>query len=745
MALPALVPPEYFIGNYRIVSRLASGGMGVVYKAFDVKLQRTVALKFLNESDLSDSDRERVLHEARAASALDHKNIAAIHAVEESPDGQLFIVMGFYEGENLAMRMSHAPLSREGTLNVVRQIAQGLAHAHSHNIIHRDIKPSNVILCPDGNAKIVDFGLARVVSENATQSIGVSGTLPYMSPEQVSGKQVDERTDIWSLGVVLYELLTQRHPFSEESPAATVAAITKAVPPAMDEVPLPLQMIVYRMLSKLPEDRYQSCQEVIREIDACGSFEGTTTTYVDANELKLRMRKAGTGRVRFGRRSKWLMGVAVILSAMLVSPPGRHWLSLGRLGAQSAAVNTTPAAYESYEKGVELLQHFYRPEAVNLALAELNRSVNADPKFALAYAAMARAYFYQYQLDQTATLLDETEKHAKMALALNDQLSDVHVILGRVFLSHGKDALAQSEIQRALELDPKSSDAYLALGDLYTAMGRPSDAQNSYEQGIALNPQSWDGYYRLGRFLIGQQRYEEAIAQYRQALAIVPDHVYARTNMAVALKELHRPQEAEAELKKALEYGKVYSAYGNLANLYFEQGRFAEAAQAGAQALELKKSNYMVWNNQGVYYEFTGEKAKADDAYSHALALLEQQVQMKPNDSTVQADLALRYLKQHHDTAKALTHIKTALALQPTNGKEPKDGRVLQIAGEVYYGLGDRQMGMKYIVESLKYGRTLEGFNLDPDMREMMSDPKTRGVFETAQARLRRSTKGAGT
>jgi tetratricopeptide (TPR) repeat protein len=153
----------------------------------------------------------------------------------------------------------------------------------------------------------------------------------------------------------------------------------------------------------------------------------------------------------------------------------------------------------------------------------------------------------------------------------------------------------------------------------------------------------------------------------------------------------------------------------------------------------------MVWNNQGVYYEFTGEKAKADDAYSHALALLEQQVQMKPNDSTVQADLALRYLKQHHDTAKALTHIKTALALQPTNGKEPKDGRVLQIAGEVYYGLGDRQMGMKYIVESLKYGRTLEGFNLDPDMREMMSDPKTRGVFETAQARLRRSTKGAGT
>jgi Tfp pilus assembly protein PilF len=395
---------------------------------------------------------------------------------------------------------------------------------------------------------------------------------------------------------------------------------------------------------------------------------------------------------------------------------------------------TTPAAYESYEKGTELLDHFYRPEAINLAMVELNKSLAADPKYALAYVAMAKAYFYQYRLTQAPELLEQAELYTKKAFDSNDKLSSVHVILGRILISQGKTALALSELDKAKELDPKSAEASLALGDLYAMLGRPRDAEDAYQQGIELDPDSWDGYYRSANFLISQHRYEDALVKYREVLATVPDHAYARTNMAVALKELHRPQEAEAELKKALEYNKVYSAYGNLANIYYEQKRFAEAAEAAGQALALNQSNFMVWNNQGIYYEWLGQSNKAEEAYNHALTLLEQQIKVNPNDASVHAYLALRLLKQRHDTAKALSHLRTALAFQPKNSSEPKDGRVLQIAGEIHYVLGDRTKALNYVLESMRYGRQVKDFDLDPDMRGMMEDPKVRAKLETAQA-----------
>jgi serine/threonine-protein kinase len=729
MALPALVPPDDLLGNYRIVSKLASGGMGVVYRAYDIRLQRTVALKFLNgDSGLRAEDRERVLREARAASALDHENIAAVHAVEECHDGQLFIVMGYYEGENLSARMSRARLTVEQAVEVIQQIARGLAHAHSHNIIHRDIKPSNVILCGDGTAKIVDFGLARLESEDATQSIGVSGTLPYMSPEQVSGNQVDHRTDIWSLGVLMYELLVGRHPFQGDSPAATVAAISKALPPPMREVPIPLQMIIYRMLSKDPADRYQGCPELLHDLEACGQ-DAAATASVAGHDLKTRIRKAGlAGRKRFGTIAKLYVIALIALAGVMAGPPLADMLHFGK------ARGTTFAAYESYEKGTELLDHFYRPEAINLAMVELNKAIASDPKYALAYVAMAKAYFYQYRLTQAPEMLEQAKLYSKKGLDANDQLSDVHVMLGRILFSEGKTALAQSELDKAKELDPKSADASLALGDLYGGLGRPKDAEEAYEHGIELDPDAWEGYYRSGSFLVSQQRYEDAIKKYKQVLEIVPDHAYARNNMAVALKELHRPQEAEAELKKALEYNKVYSAYANLANVYYEQRRYAEAAEAGSKALALNQSNFTVWNNQGIYHELLGQTDKAEAAYNRALTLLEQQVKVNPNDASIHAYLALRLLKQGHDTPKAISQLKTALALQPRNSKEPKDGRVLQIAGEIHYILGDRARALNYVLESMKYGRELKDFDLDPDMRGMMADPKVRAKLERAQA-----------
>ncbi|MGE5113330.1 MAG: protein kinase domain-containing protein [Acidobacteriaceae bacterium] len=722
MALPALVPPDNTLGNYRIVSRLASGGMGVVYKAVDEKLQRTVALKFLaGESDMSAADRNRLLHEARAASALDHENIAAIHAVEEAPDGRFFIVMSFYEGENLATRMSHAPLSTEQSISVVRQVSQGLAHAHTHNIIHRDIKPSNIILCNDGVAKIVDFGLARVVTDDATQSLGVSGTLPYMSPEQVTGKAVDHRTDIWSLGVVMYELLTQRHPFPADSPAAMIAAIAKAQPPVMIGVPEPLQAIVYRALAKRPEDRYQDCLELLRDLEPC--VREATATAPIGKELKNRIDRAGSSEShRIAAYSKWFVIALIILAGFAISPSVRKDLS-ARWTRLHTAASTTPAAFESYEKGMEFLKYSYRPNATGSAISEFTKSISADAKFALAYVGLGQAYFFEYRLKSDATLLEKAEANARTAVQLNSQLSEVYTLLARLELVSGNSSVAVVHAQHALELDPQSAQAHLAQADVYSAIGRIADADQEYEQGIALDPELWEGYYRRGMSYARQQRYQEAAVQLRHALEFAPDNAYAHTNLAVMLKALHQDREAEAELKKALEYGEIFSAYGNLANLYYNEKRISEAIDMTKRALRLNEKNHMLWNNLGVYYDALGDTASANDAYEHELVLLEEQIRLNPRDATMRSDLALQYAKRKIAN-KAILQIQAALALQP------KDPRILQIAGEIYYKLGDRARAVPYLRRSIAAGNTVAELDRDPDLRTLMSDPKVRSTLD---------------
>ena len=190
------------VGDYQILALAGSGGMGVVYRALDLKLQRTVALKFLPDELVSnESQKAQFLREARTASSLDHPNIGVIHGIEETADGRTFIVMAYYEGETLARKLMAGPLPPEQTVDIAIQMARGLAEAHSRAIVHRDIKPSNVIVTQQNVAKIVDFGLARATSNSmSTQTMSTSGTIGYMSPEQTLGKPVDERTDIWALG-----------------------------------------------------------------------------------------------------------------------------------------------------------------------------------------------------------------------------------------------------------------------------------------------------------------------------------------------------------------------------------------------------------------------------------------------------------------------------------------------------------------------------------------------------------------
>jgi eukaryotic-like serine/threonine-protein kinase len=226
------------VSHYRIVEKLGGGGMGVVYKAQDLKLDRHVALKFLPPDLTRDAEaKQRFVHEAKAASALDHSNICVVHDIDETGDGQTFIVMACYEGETLKKKIERGPLKISEAIDVAIQVARGLAKAHEHGIIHRDIRPANTMMTNDGVAKIVDFGLAKLSGQTMLTKEGSTlGTYAYMSPEQLRGIKVDHRTDIWSLGAMLYEMITRQMPFKGDYENAVVYSILNTNPEPMTGV-----------------------------------------------------------------------------------------------------------------------------------------------------------------------------------------------------------------------------------------------------------------------------------------------------------------------------------------------------------------------------------------------------------------------------------------------------------------------------------------------------------------------------
>ncbi len=261
------------ISHYLILDKLGEGGMGVVYKAQDTKLRRDVALKFLSEHALlSETLRERFLREAQAAAILNHPNICTVHGIEES-DGYLFIVMAYVPGETLQQRVSRGPLPASKALDVIIPVGEGIHEAHKNRVVHRDIKSANIILSPGGKAVIMDFGLALLAERTRITRAGTTlGTVAYMSPEQALAKNVDRRTDIWSLGVVLYELVTGRFPFTGDTAHAVCRSILTDPPhpitAARKKAPKDLGWLLNKALAKRPEERYQHMDDFLVDLRA---------------------------------------------------------------------------------------------------------------------------------------------------------------------------------------------------------------------------------------------------------------------------------------------------------------------------------------------------------------------------------------------------------------------------------------------------------------------------------------------
>ena len=322
------------ISHYKILSKLGQGGMGVVYKATDSKLERTVALKFLAPSLVEDEEsRRRFQREAKAAAALDHPNICTIHEIDEA-EGQVFLAMAYLDGSTVSQKVKQRPLKLDEALDIAIQAGQGLQVAHEKGIVHRDIKSANLMVTPPGQVKIMDFGLAQLAeASKLTKTQTILGTPAYMSPEQAERRPTDRRTDIWSLGVVIYEMVTGRTPFEGERGQAVLYAIANEDPEPptalRSGLPVELDRIVGKAMAKNRDERYQHVDEMLVDLKALRG--GASATGKTATAVR-RTAPAGRRRGLYG-------GLAATAAVVLLG--AAYWF-----GSSGSEEEPAPATFE---------------------------------------------------------------------------------------------------------------------------------------------------------------------------------------------------------------------------------------------------------------------------------------------------------------------------------------------------------------------------------------------------------------
>jgi serine/threonine protein kinase/tetratricopeptide (TPR) repeat protein len=678
------------VGNYKILGLAGAGGMGVVYRALDVKLERTVALKFLPEHVVSShEDKERFLREARTASSLDHPNIGVIHGLEETADGRTFIVMAYYAGETLVRRMRR-PMTIVEAVDIAIQIGEGLAAAHAGAVVHRDIKPSNVILTQTGVAKIVDFGLARLASTNTTQSISTAGTIGYMSPEQTVGKFVDQRTDIWSLGIVLTEMVTGKNPFSRDTPAATIFAILNEPPPTMDQIPIDLLAVMYRALSKEPETRYPNCRDMVADLkEVRVHLDPTATaqisTYSSSGPSSRSSSKVGTKastRTATGLRKhieqasrpmwststaaapqwqRWVFGAGiavVVLAVLSFLPPVRDRLA-GLFGQQEEHIAVLPfenvgndPANEAVSAGLmdNLASRLTNLEAGKKSLwvlptSEVRRLKIADPTSALKELGATVVVQGSLQRDgqairMTVNLVNTTNLRQIGSVTLEDRAGD--------FSSLEDEAVARVAKLMRIEVTPEMLRA----------------------TGGAVNAGAYELYLKALGYT---QRYDKAgnldlaVAALDTAVKSDPHFAlgFAQLGEAYRLKyQLDKDpkwiDEALANCQKAQQLDdRLPMVYATLGKIHRSTGKYDLALQESQRALQLDPRNPDAVISLARSYESAGRMADAEAAYRKAIAL-------RPEAWDGYNQLA-GFLADQQRRDEAVTQYRRAIELTPDN------------------------------------------------------------------------------
>lgn len=706
------------LGHFRILEKLGEGGMGAVYRAQDLTLQREVALKFLPSELAADlAARQRLLKEARAASRLNHPNIATVYEVGEE-GGTSFIAMELVHGESLKQVLLRGVPSRAQFLDVARQIAEGLNEAHQAGVLHRDIKPGNVMLDTKGRTKILDFGLAMFagkergpgeaaetfITRTATQW-STGGTVPYMSPEQLRGEPTDARSDIFSLGVLLYECLSGRLPFRGETSIDILHTILRQPPTPLRTVVSDIspewEQLVERCLAKAQDQRFHSMAELLQSLQrmaapAPKAEKSLAVLYFEnlSNSKEDEYFRDGMTEDVITELLK-IKGLRVFPRATVLAFRDRP-VTATQVGQQLNA---------AYVLGGSLRRAGNRLRIT----AQLIDTRDGFPVWAERYDRQLEDVFaIQDEIAQNIArelrlMLTEKEKLAIKKVPTADVQAYDHYLRGRQFFHQfrrkGFD-FARQMFARAIVIDPGYARAYAGVADCCSFLY-----------------QYWEA---------SEANLKEADAASRKALELDPELAEAHASRGLAFSLNKRYAEAQEEFEKAIRLNpNLFEARYFRARAYFAEGKLAEAAQAYEQASVVNPEDYQSPSLVAQVYNGLGRKVEAEASYRRALQVAEKHLELNPDDARA-LYLGANSLCQLGERVRSLEWAARALAI------DPDDSGVLYNVACVYALQEQLEEAMDCLERAIKNGfGHKEWIRNDSDLKSLRSNPRFQALLES--------------
>ena len=690
------------ISHYKIIEKLGEGGMGVVYKAEDTKLKRAVALKFLPPELTRDPEaKKRFIHEAQAASVLDHQNICTVHEIDEAEDGQTFIVMACYEGETLKVKIQKGPMKVEEAIDIALQVAQGLEKAHKKGIVHRDIKPANIFVTEDGVVKIVDFGLAKLAGQvKLTKTGTTTGTIAYMSPEQIQASEADHRSDLWSLGVLLYEMLTGELPFRGDYEAAIIYEILNAKPKAFQRfrsgVPDNVTILISQLLQKDRDQRVSSAREII-------------------DQLKSRP----TERLSEERKS-----IAVLYFENMSSDKETDYFCAGmtedlitdlskirklKVIPRSDILPYRNKEIQSRQVGEALRVHYIVEGSVRKGgdkiriTAQLIDVKSGFQVWAERYDRLVEDVF-NVQIEVSEKIaealkvsLTESEKKSLAKKPTDDlRAYDFYLRGSEFFLQKGKknnDAAIQM-FEHAVSIDPNFPLAYAGLAEAY-----------SYNYTFYDGDRSW---------------LEKTMEMNEKALDLDPDLIEAQIGIGLVYFFQKRLTVAVHHLEKVLKIKQdSYLVLFWLGTISFCLEDYDAAVKYHQRGAVIKPYSEEPWHHLSMIFQKKGDLKSAREAGKKMVALGLRKLEVNPEDCVVLSRMALTYAVIG-ERNKALEAVKRIVDIQPD------DGIALYNCGATYAWLGKKDEALSYLNAACEKGfmNVIHWFKNDPYIESIRDDPK---------------------
>lgn len=701
---------EVELGEYQFRRVLGEGGFGQVVEAWDPKLRRSIAIKRLKPALLS-SRPDNLLDEARMAASLRHTAFVKIFSIDGDAEQQS-IIMEFIEGATLGQSLREQPIDEARALDIVAQVAEAMEEAHAAKLIHGDLKSSNLMLDTTGRVRIMDFGLARKIDPQATEVSlpeEPTGTVAYLAPELLMGSPPNEQSDVYSLGVVLYEMLNGERPFAHLHGLALAAAhiqSTSDLWPFPDGVSPAATALVRKMTARDLNQRLASMIAVrtaVREAQNAGLPGASRLAYTSVWMRRRRPRRIIVA-------SAMALVLAFGVGALTVSS---DW------GRRHSPFFSEAAAMQ---RGLAALHTFDRDLSLDTAIAEFTTIVEHKPDNAAAAAGLATAFSLRYASDKRdETWLQRADASAQVALRLNDQLALAHAAQAMVRHQQGRNGESLQQAEIALRLDPLNVFALEIRSKVLRALGRTEDGLQAAAAAVKLLPQERflaDGQ-GAGLFQIGD--YKGAAEAFRRSIAIEPDAVFAYANLSAALLRLDRADEALGVLQQGLQIRPSGQLYSNLGNLLFNRGDYVGAAQAFQHAVSSDKGNanlYSRWANLADTLRWIpGRESDSRSAYREAINQLKPLLERHPNEPILLSRMGL-YAAHVGDKATAVELSKRAVSAAPSSGD------IRFRAAMVFELNGNREQALLELKSAKAFGYPANLINSEPNLIALRRDPR---------------------